>query len=162
MKSNHDQKKPESSARPSRRKFIGTAAATGGAAALAFPMISTAQSVTNLRFQSTWPSKDIFHEYALDFAKKVNDMTGGELKIEVLPAGAVVPVAVASPEVDSVLMSGSFNYWTGRPRRRYVQQLWRSAGYSRLMPCSNMSIERAAASSSSGSCGKSWSPRRLA
>ena len=35
--------------------------------------------------------KDIFHEYALDFAKKVNDMTGGDLKIEVLPAGAVVP-----------------------------------------------------------------------
>ena len=44
-----------------------------------------------MRLQSTWPSKDIFHEYALDFAKKVNDMTGGDLKIEVLPAGAVVP-----------------------------------------------------------------------
>ena len=44
-----------------------------------------------MRWQSTWPSKDIFHEFALDFAKKVNDMTGGELKIEVLPAGAVVP-----------------------------------------------------------------------
>ena len=44
-----------------------------------------------MRFQSTWPQKDIFHEYALDFAKKVNDMTGGDLKIEVLPAGAVVP-----------------------------------------------------------------------
>ena len=35
--------------------------------------------------------KDIFHEFALDFAKKVVDMTGGDLKIEVLPAGAVVP-----------------------------------------------------------------------
>jgi TRAP-type mannitol/chloroaromatic compound transport system substrate-binding protein len=44
-----------------------------------------------MRWQSTWPSKDIFHEFALDFAKKVNDMTGGDLKIEVLPAGAVVP-----------------------------------------------------------------------
>jgi TRAP-type mannitol/chloroaromatic compound transport system substrate-binding protein len=43
-----------------------------------------------MRWQSTWPSKDIFHEYALDFAKKVNDMTGGDLRIEVLPAGAVV------------------------------------------------------------------------
>ena len=31
----------------------------------------------SMRFQSTWPAKDIFHEYALDFAKKVNDMTGG-------------------------------------------------------------------------------------
>jgi TRAP-type mannitol/chloroaromatic compound transport system substrate-binding protein len=41
-------------------------------------------------FQSTWPSKDIFHEFANDFAKRVNDMTGGDLRIEVLPAGAVV------------------------------------------------------------------------
>jgi TRAP-type mannitol/chloroaromatic compound transport system substrate-binding protein len=45
----------------------------------------------SFRFQSTWPSKDIFHEYAQDYAKIVNDMTGGDLKIEVLPAGAVVP-----------------------------------------------------------------------
>jgi TRAP-type mannitol/chloroaromatic compound transport system substrate-binding protein len=43
-----------------------------------------------MRWQSTWPTKDIFHEYALDYAKKVNEMTGGRLKIEVLPAGAVV------------------------------------------------------------------------
>lgn len=72
-----------------RRTFLGTAA--GSAAALGFPMIATAQTPTQMRFQSTWPSKDIFHEYALDFAQKINDMTGGELKIEVLPAGSVVP-----------------------------------------------------------------------
>lgn len=75
-----------------RRKFLkGAAVGTAGAAALSFPMISKSQGVQNLRFQSTWPAKDIFHEYALDFAKKVNDMTGGEMNIEVLPAGAVVP-----------------------------------------------------------------------
>jgi TRAP-type mannitol/chloroaromatic compound transport system substrate-binding protein len=74
---------------PTRRKFLAGAA---GAGALAFPMISKGQAgPVNLRFQSTWPSKDIFHEYAQDFAKIVNDMTGGDLKIEVLPAGAVVP-----------------------------------------------------------------------
>ncbi len=74
----------------SRRKFIGTAAAAS-TGALAFPMIAKAQGPISMRWQSTWPSKDIFHEYAVDFAKKVNDMTGGDLKIEVLPAGAVVP-----------------------------------------------------------------------
>jgi TRAP-type mannitol/chloroaromatic compound transport system substrate-binding protein len=76
---------------PQRRRFLKTAA-TGAVAtgALAAPMISTAQTVT-MRFQSTWPAKDIFHEYANDFAKKVNDMAGNRLKIEVLPAGAVVP-----------------------------------------------------------------------
>ncbi len=74
-----------------RRRFLQTAAAaTAGAGAMAAPMIASAQTVS-LRFQSTWPSKDIFHEYASDFAKKINDMAGGRLKIEVLPAGAVVP-----------------------------------------------------------------------
>src|ERR1044071_1788657 len=75
----------------SRRKFLKRAA-TGSVAAgaLAAPMISRAQTVS-MRFQSTWPAKDIFHEYANDFAKKVNDMAGGRLKIEVLPSGAVVP-----------------------------------------------------------------------
>jgi len=75
-----------------RRKFLtGAAAATTGAAITAFPMIAKAQGPITMRWQSTWPAKDIFHEYALDFAKKVNDMTGGELRIDVLPAGAVVP-----------------------------------------------------------------------
>ncbi|HEY1326887.1 MAG TPA: twin-arginine translocation signal domain-containing protein [Casimicrobiaceae bacterium] len=76
----------------SRRRFLTrTAAATAGAA-VGFPMIAKGQTgPISMRWQSTWPSKDIFHEYALDYAKKVNDMTGGDLKIEVLPAGAVVP-----------------------------------------------------------------------
>ena len=76
----------------SRRNVLKAAAAAGGAAVLGFPMIAKGQSgPITMRWQSTWPQKDIFHEYALDFAKKVNDMTGGDLKIEVLPAGAVVP-----------------------------------------------------------------------
>ena len=72
-----------------RRGMLKGAAVAAGA--MSAPMIATAQTTTTLRFQSTWPSKDIFHEYALDFAKKVNDMASGKLKIEVLPAGAVVP-----------------------------------------------------------------------
>lgn len=72
-----------------RRRFLAAAAA--GAATVAAPTVVSAQGPVSMRFQSTWPSKDIFHEYALDYAKKVNDMTGGDLKIEVLPAGAVVP-----------------------------------------------------------------------
>jgi TRAP-type mannitol/chloroaromatic compound transport system substrate-binding protein len=75
----------------SRRKFLTGAAAAGGTAALGFPMIVKAQGPITMRWQSTWPAKDILHEYANDFAKKVNDMTGGDLRIEVLPAGAVVP-----------------------------------------------------------------------
>jgi len=68
----------------------GAAVAAGAAGAMSAPMVAMAQTTT-LRFQSTWPAKDLFHEFANDFAKKVNDMAGGRLKIEVLPAGAVVP-----------------------------------------------------------------------
>jgi TRAP-type mannitol/chloroaromatic compound transport system substrate-binding protein len=78
-------------AKSSRRDFLKKAAiGATGAAAAALPTIHVAQAPINMRWQSTWPTKDIFHEYALDYAKKVNDMTGGRLKIEVLPAGAVV------------------------------------------------------------------------
>ena len=83
--------KEAKSARATRRNFLKAAAATATASAVAAPNVVSAQGVTSMRWQSTWPSKDIFHEYALDYAKKVNDMTGGDLKIEVLPAGAVVP-----------------------------------------------------------------------
>jgi TRAP-type mannitol/chloroaromatic compound transport system substrate-binding protein len=111
-----------------RRKFLGNAAAGTAGAALALPMIATAQTPTQLRFQSTWPSKDIFHEYAGDFAKKVNDMTGGELKIEVLPAGSVVPAfglldAVSKGTLDGGHGVMGYNYgkqsaialWTSGP-----------------------------------------------
>jgi TRAP-type mannitol/chloroaromatic compound transport system substrate-binding protein len=82
----------QESKKVSRRNVLKAAMAAGGAAVLGFPMIAKGQTgPVSMRFQSTWPQKDIFHEYALDFAKKVNDMTGGDLKIEVLPAGAVVP-----------------------------------------------------------------------
>ena len=73
-----------------RRKFLG-GAAIATAAAVTAPSVVKAQGPISMRWQSTWPSKDIFHEYALDFGKRINDMTGGDLKIEVLPAGAVVP-----------------------------------------------------------------------
>src|SRR5258708_7577983 len=83
------------SAAEGRRALLKTTAAGGVAAAagaVVAPNVSRGQAgPVTMRWQSTWPSKDIFHEYALDFAKKVNDMTGGDLKIDVLPAGAVVP-----------------------------------------------------------------------
>jgi TRAP-type mannitol/chloroaromatic compound transport system substrate-binding protein len=81
--------KSSKSVRPTRRNFLKVAAAA--ASAVAAPNVVSAQGVITMRWQSTWPSKDIFHEFAQDYAKKVNDMTGGDLKIDVLPAGAVVP-----------------------------------------------------------------------
>jgi TRAP-type mannitol/chloroaromatic compound transport system substrate-binding protein len=112
----HDQSQEK--IRASRRSFLRTAAVgAAGAAVAAVPTIHVAQSPVTLRFQSTWPTKDIFHEYALDYAKKVNEMSGGRLKIEVLPAGAVVKAfdlldAVAKGTLDGG--HGVVAYWYGK------------------------------------------------
>jgi TRAP-type mannitol/chloroaromatic compound transport system substrate-binding protein len=103
---------------PPRRRFLATAATgTVGAIAAGFPMISVAQAPITMRWQSTWPAKDIFHEYALDFAKKVNDMSGGRLKIDVLPAGAVVKAFELLDAVSKGTLDGGHGvvaYWYGK------------------------------------------------
>ena len=77
-------KRNEDNTNTNRRRFL-TVAAAGAAATVAAPSVLAQSGPISMRWQSTWPSKDIFHEYANDFGKKVNDMTGGDLKIEVLP-----------------------------------------------------------------------------
>jgi TRAP-type mannitol/chloroaromatic compound transport system substrate-binding protein len=106
-----------------RRKFIGGAAA----AALGVPMIARGQSgPISMRWQSTWPAKDIFHEYALDFAKKVNDMTGGDLKIEVLPAGAVVPAFGLLDAVSKGTLDGGHGVLVYHYGKQNALALWGS------------------------------------
>jgi len=111
-----------------RRKFLtGAAAATTGAAIVGFPMIAKAQAgPINMRWQSTWPAKDIFHEYALDFAKKVNDMTGGDLKIEVLPAGAVVPAFGLLDAVSKGTLDGGHGVMVYHYGKQTALALWGS------------------------------------
>ena len=112
----------------SRRKFLaGAAAATAGAATLGFPTIVKAQGPVSMRWQSTWPSKDIFHEYALDFAKKVNDMTGGDLRIEVLPAGSVVPAFGLLDAVSKGTLDGGHGVLVYHYGKQNALALWGSS-----------------------------------
>jgi TRAP-type mannitol/chloroaromatic compound transport system substrate-binding protein len=110
-----------------RRRFLKSAAtATVATGALAAPAIAQTPAVTSLRFQSTWPSKDIFHEYALDFAKKVNDMTGGEMKIEVLPAGSVVPAFGLFEAVSKGTLDGGHGILGYHYGKQNALALWNS------------------------------------
>src|SRR5881227_4225967 len=116
-----------SNQQPSRRKFLtGAAAAATGAATLGFPAIVKAQGPITMRWQSTWPQKDIFHEYALDYAKKVNDMTGGDLKIEVLPAGAVVPAFGLIDAVSKGTLDGGHGVLVYHYGKQNALALWGS------------------------------------
>jgi len=113
-----------------RRHFLKVAAA-GSAATVAAPSIVNAQGPVSMRFQSTWPAKDIFHEYALDYAKKVNDMTGGDLKIEVLPAGAVVPAFGLLDAVSKGTLDGGHGVLVYHYGKQTALALWGSGpGYA--------------------------------
>jgi TRAP-type mannitol/chloroaromatic compound transport system substrate-binding protein len=118
------------SATTTRRKFLrGATVAT--AATLAAPAVVKAQGPISMRWQSTWPSKDIFHEYALDYAKKVNDMTGGDLKIEVLPAGAVVPAFGLLDAVSKGVLDGGHGVLVYHYGKQTALALWGSGpGYA--------------------------------
>jgi TRAP-type mannitol/chloroaromatic compound transport system substrate-binding protein len=134
----------------SRRKFLrGTAAGTAAAAAVpifamaaekapekapekkadakpAAPAVVSSTGPQSMRWQSTWPAKDIFHEYALDFAKKVNDMTGGDLRIEVLPAGAVVPAFGLLDAVSKGALDGGHGVLVYHYGKQNALALWGS------------------------------------
>ncbi|MCE9665793.1 TRAP transporter substrate-binding protein [Halomonas sp. M5N1S17] len=105
--------------RQSRRRFLtGSAAAVGAGAvaAVGFPSIAVAQTTT-LRFQSTWPNQDIFHEFAADYVRIVNEMSGGRLRLNLLPAGAVVGALQMQDAVISGALDGGHGvsaYWYGK------------------------------------------------
>src|SRR4029453_11075757 len=111
----------------SRRNVLKAAVAAGGAAALGFPAIVKAQGGTTMRWQSTWPQKDIFHEFALDYAKKVNEMTGGDLKIEVLPSGAVVPAFGLLDAVSKGRLDGGHGVLVYHYGKQNALALWGSS-----------------------------------
>ena len=109
----------------SRRRFVFGAGVTA-AAAVAAPAVQAQSGPINMRWQSTWPSKDIFHEFAIDYAKKVNDMTGGDLKIEVLPAGAVVPAFQLLDAVSKGLLDGGHGVLVYHYGKQTALALWGS------------------------------------
>jgi TRAP-type mannitol/chloroaromatic compound transport system substrate-binding protein len=117
--------KSEKTAGESRRKFL-KASLAASAATVAAPAIAQQSGPISMRWQSTWPSKDIFHEYALDFAKKVNDMTGGDLKIEVLPAGAVVPAFGLLEAVSKGTLDGGHGVLVYHYGKQTALALWGS------------------------------------
>ena len=105
----------------SRRKFFKTAAKAGAVAAatVAMPNIATAGSHAKvLKMQAAWPSgANIFFEMAADYCKMVEDMSGGSLKIDLQPVGAVVKTSEIGQAVSSgVVDMGHWvtAYWYGK------------------------------------------------
>ena len=107
------EKKTESVESNSRRKFLkGGVAAAAGTVAAGFPMISVA-APTVLKLQGAWGG-GIFKEYAVDYVRRVNEMSGGSLKVDYLDVGAVVKTAELQTAVHRGVLDGSHlvtAYW---------------------------------------------------
>lgn len=118
---------PNGTPTTSRRRFLAGVGSASGAAALGFPAVARGQlTPVALRWQSTWPAKDLMHELALDFAAKVNDMAGGELKIDVLPAGAMVPASELLDAVSKGALDGGHGMLSRHIDKEAAFLLWGS------------------------------------
>lgn len=69
------------------------------------------------KLQTTWAAADILHTHARSYAEKVAEMSGGRLRIEVLPAGAIVPAFEVLDAVHRGVLDAGFGsaaFWGGK------------------------------------------------
>ena len=104
---------------PSRRKFFKAAAATGAAAAATLAMPNIASAATTLKVQAAWGG-GIFLENANAYVKRVNEMSGGKLKIDLLPVNSVVKTSQMQDAVHRGVLDGC----------HYVPAYWYSKAVS--------------------------------
>ncbi len=102
----------------SRRKFLkGSAVVAGaGAATLAMPQVSHAETTT-LKMQGSWGAKSIFTDMAKQYVERVEAMSGGRLKIDYLPAGAVVKAFQVQDACHDGVLDAAHTvtaYWYGK------------------------------------------------
>ncbi len=88
---------------------VGMMLAFGGQAAMA--------KSYRLQIQTAVPNASIYFKLIKRMAKRVDAMSAGRLKVEVLPAGAVVPVFEILDAVDKGIINGGqawTHYWSGK------------------------------------------------
>ena len=80
-------------------------------------IVSSASAAKTLKIQLAVPTTSDEAKIVQDFANDVENLTQGEVKLELLPAGAVVGVSDIIDAVDSGLVDGGFawtHYWSGK------------------------------------------------
>jgi len=103
----------------SRRSFLRTGAIAGGAAAattLAAPAV-VGQAPVVVKMQTSWPASDIWMEMAAQYVTRVEAMSGGRIKIDLLPAGAVVGAFQVMDAVNDGVLDAAHSvsaYWYGK------------------------------------------------
>jgi TRAP-type mannitol/chloroaromatic compound transport system substrate-binding protein len=101
----------------SRRKFLMAATAGVAAGAMGAPAIVSAAKPITLKMQSSWPASNIWQDFAKDYVKRVETMSGGRLKIDLLPSGAVVKAFQVMDAVADGVLDAAHSvpvYWYGK------------------------------------------------
>jgi TRAP-type mannitol/chloroaromatic compound transport system substrate-binding protein len=105
-------------AKPTEVAAKPAAQAPTAAAAAPVAKAPAAQGQTfQLKFQSTFGNTDIFHLMGADWIKKMDEMSGGRIKVDLLPNGAVVPFAQVIDAIHQGLLDGGVGvpaYWFGK------------------------------------------------
>lgn len=104
----------------SRRSFLRKGAVGGSAAAaasvLAAPAV-LAQAPLVMKMQTSWPASDIWMDFARQYVTRVEEMSGGRLKIDLLPAGAIVGAFQVMDAVHDGVIDATHTvpvYWYGK------------------------------------------------
>ncbi|MFN3647300.1 MAG: TRAP transporter substrate-binding protein [Gemmobacter sp.] len=104
-----------------RRSFLRKGALGGAAAAattLAAPAV-LAQAPVVVKMQTSWPASDIWMDFAREYVTRVEEMSGGRLKIDLLPAGAVVGAFQVMDAVHDGVLDAAHTvpvYWYGKSK----------------------------------------------
>ncbi|MDO8881613.1 MAG: TRAP transporter substrate-binding protein [Pseudotabrizicola sp.] len=106
----------------SRRSFLRKGALGGSAAAaasvLAAPAV-LAQAPLVMKMQTSWPAADIWMDFAREYVTRVEEMSGGRLKIDLLPAGAIVGAFQVMDAVNDGVLDAAHTvpvYWYGKSK----------------------------------------------
>ncbi len=102
----------------SRRSFLRRSAVTAGAAAgtLAAPAV-IGQAPVVVKMQASWPASDIWMDFARQYVERVEKMSNNRLKIDLLPAGAVVAAFQVLDACNDGVLDAAHTvpvYWYGK------------------------------------------------
>ena len=79
--------------------------------------LGQAQSTTTLKVQAAWPPASMLFDSSKHFVERVGKLSGGRLKIEMLPSGAVVPPFESLEATARGVLDGAHTapaYWVGK------------------------------------------------
>ena len=97
---------------------LATTASLAVVSALGLAMTQSAEAAQTLRIQSSFNAGDFANQYLTEkWLPKVKEMTGGELEIEMMPSGSVVPAKETVDVIMAGVLDGDFTtpiYFSGR------------------------------------------------